>query len=114
MGLWVQLALGLLVVLLFAVLGQAGSAIYGMLIGLANVLMLTSTFRLANQRSAVDPKSGMLVLYLSAVIRFVLLAVLFVIGLALFKFEALPVVATFIAMTLGQIFNLAGKRRLTD
>jgi ATP synthase protein I len=110
----IQLAIGVAVVLIFAFMGQAGSAIYGMLIGLANVLMLTTTFRIANRRSETDPKTGMLVLYMSAVIRFVLLAVLFIIGLALFEFEALPLVITFIAMTLGQIFNLAGKRRLTD
>jgi ATP synthase protein I len=113
-SLLIQLGIGIVVVLIFAFWDQAGSAIYGMLIGLANVLMLTTTFRIANKRSETDPKIGMLVLYMSAVIRFVLLAALFIIGLALFKFEALPVVITFIAMTIGQIFNLAGKRRLTD
>ncbi|WP_245534957.1 ATP synthase subunit I [Thiomicrospira cyclica] len=113
-SLLIQLGIGVVVVLIFAFWDQAGSAIYGMLIGLANVLMLTTTFRIANKRSETDPKIGMLVLYMSAVIRFVLLAALFIIGLALFKFEALPVVITFIAMTIGQIFNLAGKRRLTD
>ena len=68
-----------------------------------------------NSRAEEDPKSGILILYMSAVIRFVLLAVLFVLGLSfLDESQAFPVVLTFVLMQLGQLFNLKGKRRLTD
>jgi ATP synthase protein I len=76
--------------------------------------MLGFTFRTANNRAAEDPKQGVLILYMSAVIRFILLAVLFVIGLAWLKLDPMAVVLTFVVMQAGQMFNLQGKRRLTD
>lgn len=79
-----------------------------------NVLMLSFTFRKANKRAEDDAKAGILILYMSAVIRFVLLAVLFVLGLQVFGFEPMPVVLTFVIMQIGQVFNLKGKQRLTD
>lgn len=110
----VQGAVGLVAVIAFSIYGQMSSALFGFLIGLANVAMLVATFQKANSKAAEDPKSGILVLYMSAVLRFVLLAALFVIGLALFKLEPLAMVMTFVVMTLAQMFNLKGKRRLTD
>lgn len=110
----VQGLLGLVTVIGFSIYGQLISAVYGMLIGFVNIGLLALTFQQANAKAAEDPKSGILVLYMSAVIRFVLLAVLFVIGLALLKLDPLAVVITFVVMTLGQMFNLQGKRRLTD
>ncbi|WP_044408157.1 ATP synthase subunit I [Thiomicrospira microaerophila] len=110
----VQGVLGLVAVVGFAIYGQWVPAVYGMFIGFVNVGLLALTFNKANASAAEDPKSGILILYMSAVIRFVLLAVLFVIGLALLKFDPLAVVITFVVMTLGQMFNLQGKRRLTD
>lgn len=100
--------------LVFASQGLAVSALYGVFIGLANVVMLGLTFQRANQKSIKDPKTGILILYLSAVIRFVLLAVLFVLGLSLLKLDPMAVVLTFVLMQIGQMFNLKGKRRLTD
>ena len=110
----VQGGIGLVALIAFSFYGLGMSSLYGMFIGLANVGMLALTFRQANRRAEDDPKSGILVLYMSAVIRFVLLAVLFVIGLALLKLEPVGMVITFVVMTLGQMFNLQGKRRLTD
>jgi len=41
--------------------------------------------------------------------------VLFIVGLSfLEESQAFPVVLTFVLMQLGQLFNLRGKRRLTD
>jgi ATP synthase protein I len=41
--------------------------------------------------------------------------VLFVLGLSfLDESQALPVVLTFVVMQLGKLFDLKGKRRLTD
>lgn len=106
--------IGLLAIAGFSIQGFWDSALYGFLIGIANIVMLGMTFKKADNKAAENPKQGILVLYLSAVIRFILLAVLFVLGLSLFQFEAMPVVLTFVLMQIGQVFNLAGKRRLTD
>ena len=110
----IQGAIGLIAVLIFATQGLTYSAGYGFLIGILNVLMLSMTFKKANDTAEDDPKTGILILYMSAVIRFVLLAALFILGLSLFKFEPMPVVLTFVVMQIGQLFNLKGKRRLTD
>ena len=110
----IQGLIGVIALSVFAYYGHPISSLYGVMIGLANVAMLAFTFEHANKRAAQDPKGGILVLYMSAVIRFVLLAVLFVIGLALLKLDAMPMVVTFVLMTIGQMFNLQGKRRLTD
>ena len=110
----IQGLIGFIALGVFAYYGHYASSLYGVLIGLANVAMLAFTFEYANKKAAQDPKGGILVLYMSAVIRFVLLAVLFVTGLALLKLDAMPMVVTFVLMTIGQMFNLQGKRRLTD
>jgi ATP synthase protein I len=111
----VQAIIGLIAVGVYATQGQVIGAAYGFFIGMMNVLMLSFTFGKANQRAEEDPKSGILILYMSAVVRFVLLAVLFIIGLSfLEESQAFPVVLTFVLMQLGQLFNLRGKQRLTD
>ncbi len=113
----IQAVIGLVVVGVYAVIGLdlAIGAAYGFFVGMMNILMLSFTFGKANQRAEEDPKAGILILYMSAVIRFVLLAVLFIVGLSfLEESQAFPVVLTFVLMQLGQLFNLKGKRRLTD
>lgn len=111
----IQGLIGLLMIAIFATQGYVMGAGYGFIIGLLNVLMLSFAFSKANKMAAEDPKSGMLILYVSAVIRFILLAVLFVLGLSfLDESQAFPVVLTFVLMQLGQLYNLKGKRRLTD
>lgn len=110
----VQGLIGAVALTVFTYYGHATGAAFGVMIGFVNVLMLAFTFKHANSEAAHDPKSGILVLYMSAVIRFLLLAVLFVIGLAVLKLEPMPMVVTFVLMQIGQMFNLKGKRRLTD
>jgi len=111
----IQGLIGLIAVAFYATQGQLVASGYGFFIGLVNVFMLQYTFAKANKRAAEDPKAGMTILYMSAVIRFVLLAVLFVLGLSLLdQSEAFPVIITFVLMQIGQLFNLKGKRRLTD
>lgn len=110
----IQGTIGALALLVFVYYGHTVSSLYGVMIGLANVLMLALTFYQADKKAAEDPKTGILILYVSAVIRFILMAVLFIIGLVLFKLEAMPMVVTFALMTIGQIFTLKGKRRLMD
>lgn len=110
----IQVILGVVMIIVFAIQGIAWAAAYGFLIGLVNLFLLNLTFKKANEKSAEDPKMGVLVLYMSAVFRFILMAVLFVLGLSLLKLNPLAVVITFVVMQLGQVFNLKGKQRLTD
>ncbi|BBP47105.1 hypothetical protein THMIRHAS_24780 [Thiosulfatimonas sediminis] len=111
----VQGVIGVLMVAIFATQGHVLGAASGFVIGLLNIIMLQFTFTKANKRAAEDPKAGMLILYMSAVIRFILLAVFFVLGLSILdQSEAFPVIITFVLMQIGQLFNLKGKRRLTD
>lgn len=111
----IQLTLGLIVVA-FATQGSEAllAALYGWGVGVANLLLLRGSFRIAERRAADNPKQGMTVLYLSAVIRFILLAVFFALGLALLALRPMPMVLTFVAMQLGSALSLRGKRRLTD
>ncbi|NPA71916.1 MAG: ATP synthase subunit I [Gammaproteobacteria bacterium] len=111
----IQGSIGLIALIIFAFQGQAMGAGYGFFVGMMNVLMLSLTFNKASSTAEEDPKTGILILYMSAVVRFVLLAVLFIVGLSfLEESQAFPVVLTFVLMQLGQLFNLKGKRRLTD
>jgi ATP synthase protein I len=109
-----QLGLGLLAVIGFMTQGELLSAGYGWGVGVVNLLLLGMTFRIANARAAENPKAGMTVLYVSAVIRFILLAVFFALGLAFLKLAPMPMVLTFVVMQLGSVLTLQGKRRLTD
>ncbi len=110
----IQGAIGLIAVVVFTFWGSFESSLYGFFVGIVNVALLGLTFSKANKEAAESPQTGILILYMSAVARFVLLGVLFVVGLSLFGLEAMPVVVTFVVMQLGQAFNLMGKRRLTD
>ncbi len=113
-ALTLQLGAGLLAVVGFGVMGQGLPALYGWGLGVANALMLRQGFRLADRRAADDPRAGMTVLYMSAAIRFILLAVFFGLGLAWLDLDPMPMVLTFVVMQLASVFNLSGKRRLTD
>ena len=114
-AIWLQGGLGLLAVVGFGVVQNAWlSALFGFGIGLLNLAMLSMSFRIANARVAENPKAGMTVLYISAVIRFILLAVFFALGMALVGLEPMPMVLTFVVMQLGNVLSLQGKRRLTD
>ena len=110
----VQGLIGLVAIAIFTYQNSLNPALYGFFIGIMNVLALAITFKKANSTASEDPKMGVMILYMSAVIRFVLLAVLFVLGLSFLGLEPVPVVLTFIVMQIGQIFSLTGKRRLTD
>lgn len=112
---WLQSGLGLLAVAGFGVMqGEWLSALFGFGIGMANLAMLSASFRIANERAADNPKAGMTVLYISAVIRFILLAVFFALGMAVVGLTPMPMVLTFVVMQLGSVLSLQGKRRLTD
>lgn len=97
----------------FAPMGVPASA-YGLLLGLVNVGLLMLTVRMADAHAATQPQQSMWILYASAAIRFVLLAVLFIVGIQGFGLDPMPLVLTFVAMQFAQIMTLRGKKRLTD
>jgi len=87
---------------------------YGLMLGLLNVGFLVVTMRIADARAVTDPRQSMWILYVSAAIRFVALAVCFVVGIQGLGLDPMPLVLTFIAMQLAQVMALRGKKRLTD
>jgi ATP synthase protein I len=87
---------------------------YGLMLGLLNVGLLALTMRIADQQAQTDPKQSMWILYVSAAIRFILLAVCFVSGISVLGLDPMPLVLTFVAMQLAQVMVLRGKKRLRD
>jgi ATP synthase protein I len=87
---------------------------YGLMLGLLNVALLALTMRIADERAQTDPKQSMLILYVSAAVRFILLAVCFVSGINGLGLDPMPLVLTFVAMQMAQVMALRGKKRLTD
>jgi len=97
----------------FSPLNVPASA-YGLILGLINVGLLALTVRIADVRAITEPQQSMWILYASAVIRFALLVVLFIVGISGIGLDPMPLVLTFVAMQLAQIMALRGKKRLTD
>jgi ATP synthase protein I len=87
---------------------------YGLLLGLLNVGLLALTVRIADARAMKDPQQSVWILYVSAAIRFIALAVLFIVGIQGLGLDPMPLVLTFVAMQFAQIMALRGKKRLTD
>ncbi len=90
------------------------SVAYGGLVDVVLALLLGHSIRRANERAATDPKAGMNVLYLGAVIRFFLFIVLFAIGLGLLRLNALAVAAGFVAARIAQLASAHGAARTID
>ncbi len=97
----------------FAPMNVPASA-YGLMLGLMNVGLLVLTVRMADARAVTELQQSMWILYASAAIRFVLLGVLFIVGISGVGLEPMPMVLTFVAMQLAQVMTLRGKKRLTD
>ncbi|MCI4411556.1 MAG: ATP synthase subunit I [Thiotrichales bacterium] len=87
---------------------------YGLMLGLVNVGLLLLTVRIADARALTAPQQSMMILYASAAVRFVLLGVLFIVGISAAGLDPMPMVLTFVAMQLAQVMTLRGKKRLTD
>ncbi|MFQ5470843.1 MAG: ATP synthase subunit I [Gammaproteobacteria bacterium] len=77
---------------------HAQSAVYGGLISLISALLLGYGIEKAAQQGS---KSGQAILYAGAAFRFVLVLVMFVIGLSIFKLEPLATVTGFILTQLS-------------
>lgn len=77
------------------------AVVYGGLVSMLLVWLHKRGVRKAEQRAISDPKGSMLVLYVGAVVRFLLLIGLLGIGMGLLKLPALPLFAGFVLAQLG-------------
>lgn len=77
------------------------AVVYGGLVSMLLVWLHKRGVRKAEQRAIRDPKGSMLVLYVGAVVRFLLLIGLLGIGMGLLKLPALPLFAGFVLAQLG-------------
>ena len=86
----------------------AQSGLFGAFISVFAAVMLRRGVQRASQIAGQDPKTAMLTLYMGAVVRFVLVLILFGVGLAGLKLSPLPVIVGF---GLAQLAYLVGMRR---
>ena len=75
--------------------GEAYAALFGGLIGVVVAFLLGRGVARATETARLDHKKSMLILYLGALQRFVLVLVLFAVGLKVFALAFLPMVAGF-------------------
>lgn len=86
---------------LYSGVADALAVVYG---GLASMLLAwlhKRGVRKAEERALTDPKAGMLILYVGAVIRFFLLIALLGVGFGLLKFPPHPMLSGFVLAQLG-------------
>lgn len=68
----------------------------------------------AHEHVKVNPKQAMLLLYVNAVLRFIMVGVMFVFAIKGLDLAPLPMVGAFILLQFQMVFGLLGKQRLTD
>lgn len=83
--------------------GQAGgvAALYGGGVALANTLMLGRRVQRADHEVAENAQRGMIMLYISAVSRFVFILVALAVGLGALRLLPLPLVGNFVGAQLA-------------
>jgi len=86
---------------------HALSALSGGLVSIALLLLLRRGIRRAGDIAQHDQKKSMLILYMGAAQRFLLIMVLFALGLGVLKFDPL---AMFVGFFLAQLSNLINAR----
>ena len=90
---------------------EALSAAYGGSISVLVALLLSRGVARAAGAAPQDHKRSLIILYLGAAQRFVLVAVLFAAGLAALKLQPLPMIAGFIAAQLVYTIAMRGAGR---
>jgi len=80
------------------------AVVYGGMVSIVLAWMHKRGVRKAEDASLRDPKSGMLILFVSAVLRFILLIVLLGVGFGLLKLAPQPMLAGFVLAQLGFLF----------
>lgn len=89
---------------------QAGSAGYGGLAAALNVGLLQWRRRRAEAGRALSARESLGVLYRSALERFIVIALLFALGLGVWRLDPLAVLAGFVAGQLALVFmGMKGK-----
>lgn len=105
----VQLGMTILVALAFGLLHggswSALSAFCGGLISMCVLLLLQRGVRRASEVALVDQKKSMMILYLGAVQRFVLIIILFALGLRVLGFAPLELLVGFAAAQASNIVS---------
>ncbi|MEW6765883.1 MAG: ATP synthase subunit I [Pseudomonadota bacterium] len=90
--------------LLWGILGHyldGLAVVYGGLVSMLMAWLHKRGVRKAEDKALTDPKNSMLVLYVGAVVRFLLLIVALGVGMGLLKLPALPLFAGFVLAQLG-------------
>lgn len=100
-----QLIVVLVIAVLFGIrdINHAYAAIYGGVLSIVVSLTLSFAVLKATNIAKDDPKTAMGVLYVSAVIRFILVLALFAIGIGVLDFNPIPLVVAAIATWLTGI-----------
>ena len=109
-----QIVVGLIVAAVFVILQghwQALSALYGVFVTIAISTLLSRGVQRAERAAIENPKASMGILYFGAVQRFVMAAVLFIIGLGLIEFEPLPVVVGFGVTQFAYVLNFVNLKK---
>ena len=83
---------------------DAFAVVYGGLVSVALAWLHKRGVRKAEEKALHDPKAGMLILYVGAVLRFLLLIALLGVGFGLLKFSPHPMLAGFVLAQLGFLF----------
>ncbi len=107
-----QFGLSMIIAMAFGLLqGQAAavSALYGSTCAMLMAFLLSQSIRFATNMSAQQATTAMVVLYVGAVIRFILVIILLGAGLWLLALVPLPMLLGFAIVQL--IYPLLGKRR---
>ena len=107
-----QLFAGVVVALVFWLFfggwWSALSSLGGCLVSVAIAMLLSRGVRKASEVVLHDQKKSMLILYIGAVQRFILIGVLFALGIAAIKFEPLAMFAGFASAQLSYLINARG------
>jgi len=110
-----QLIIGIVVALLFFILGsvfQALSSLYGTLVTMVVSAYLGLGVKKAEKVAQSDPKKSLGILYFGAAQRFIMVAGLFIVGLAVFRLEPFAVAAGFGFSQIGYVINLRQQSKI--
>lgn len=92
-------------------LQHAAGAVCGGAISIFIAVLLSRGVRRASAQAAEDARKSMMILYLGAAQRFILIGALFALGLVVLGMEPLPMVAGFIAAQLSYLISMRSLTR---
>lgn len=113
---FIQLAVGIVCAVFLLMLTNAHylAPVFSILTGLVYTLLLAVGVNISNKVSAYNHSMGMAVLAVSAVFRFILIGIMFIIVMNYWGKYPLEVILPFVVMLISPFFLLIGKKRLTD